>query len=148
MLSEVRDVLHKGSITSLSRTYGACGRVCVCVCAWACHTFCPLCLCSAQGVLPNPLLSPWHAQQQGLIRTSMPQRRHSELLTFFADASLTFYNKMHMCSNKFNQIFSQLHIYCVCEGCVSQLQANFAQTRLYRRLHYIKTGKNYAQTKE
>uniref|UniRef100_A0A3B3WRD9 Coiled-coil serine-rich protein 2a n=1 Tax=Poecilia mexicana TaxID=48701 RepID=A0A3B3WRD9_9TELE len=31
---------------------------------------------SHPGVLPNPLLSPWHAQQQGLIRTSMPQRRH------------------------------------------------------------------------
>ncbi|KAK2921721.1 hypothetical protein Q8A73_001206 [Channa argus] len=30
---------------------------------------------SHAGVLHNPLLSPWQAQHQGLIRTSMPQRR-------------------------------------------------------------------------
>ncbi|XP_014825358.1 PREDICTED: serine-rich coiled-coil domain-containing protein 2 isoform X3 [Poecilia mexicana] len=42
---------------------------------------------SHPGVLPNPLLSPWHAQQQGLIRTSMPQRRHT--LPFKVQKSLT-----------------------------------------------------------
>ncbi|XP_014825357.1 PREDICTED: serine-rich coiled-coil domain-containing protein 2 isoform X2 [Poecilia mexicana] len=44
---------------------------------------------SHPGVLPNPLLSPWHAQQQGLIRTSMPQRRHrvEHLVHYFTDTA-------------------------------------------------------------
>ncbi|XP_054885882.1 serine-rich coiled-coil domain-containing protein 2 isoform X2 [Poeciliopsis prolifica] len=42
---------------------------------------------SQSGVLPNPLLSPWHAQQQGLIRTSMPQRRHTSNATAFQPLS-------------------------------------------------------------
>ncbi|XP_014825359.1 PREDICTED: serine-rich coiled-coil domain-containing protein 2 isoform X4 [Poecilia mexicana] len=42
---------------------------------------------SHPGVLPNPLLSPWHAQQQGLIRTSMPQRRHTSNATAFQPLS-------------------------------------------------------------
>ncbi|KAK7901879.1 hypothetical protein WMY93_018648 [Mugilogobius chulae] len=33
------------------------------------------------GVLPTPMLSPWQAQNQGLARPSMQQRRHSESLT-------------------------------------------------------------------
>lgn len=41
-----------------------------------------LCVFSAQGgALPTPFLSPWQAQHQGLTRTSMPQRRHSESQT-------------------------------------------------------------------
>lgn len=35
------------------------------------------------GVLPAPMLPPWQAQQQGLARTSMPQRRHTSNTTAF-----------------------------------------------------------------
>ncbi|KAK2824466.1 hypothetical protein Q5P01_021641 [Channa striata] len=38
---------------------------------------------SQAGVLHNPLLSPWQAQHQGLIRTSMPQRRLTSNTTAF-----------------------------------------------------------------
>lgn len=46
------------------------------------------------GVLPTPMLPPWQTQQQGLARTSMPQRRHMETLVhFFTDkACLKYYS--------------------------------------------------------
>ncbi|KAM4729282.1 serine-rich coiled-coil domain-containing protein 2 isoform 2-T2 [Anableps anableps] len=42
---------------------------------------------SHPGALPTPLLTPWHAQQQGLLRTSMPQRRHTSNATAFQPLS-------------------------------------------------------------
>ncbi|MED6267314.1 hypothetical protein CHARACLAT_010928, partial [Characodon lateralis] len=42
---------------------------------------------SYSGVLPTPLLSPWQAQHQGLMRTSMPQRRHTSNATAFQPLS-------------------------------------------------------------
>ncbi|XP_037638698.1 serine-rich coiled-coil domain-containing protein 2 isoform X2 [Sebastes umbrosus] len=50
---------------------------------------------SHAGVLPTPLLSPWQAQQQGLTRTSMPQRRQrvEHLVQYFTDtACLKYYS--------------------------------------------------------
>lgn len=42
---------------------------------------------SHSGVLPTPLLSPWQAPNQGLIRTSMPHRRHTSNATSFQPLS-------------------------------------------------------------
>ncbi|XP_034093774.1 serine-rich coiled-coil domain-containing protein 2 isoform X2 [Gymnodraco acuticeps] len=49
---------------------------------------------SHAGVLPPPLLSPWHAQHQGLNRTSMPQRRQQRvehLVQYFTDVACLKY---------------------------------------------------------
>ncbi|XP_047207533.1 serine-rich coiled-coil domain-containing protein 2 isoform X3 [Girardinichthys multiradiatus] len=42
---------------------------------------------SYSSVLPTPLLSPWQAPHQGLMRTSMPQRRHTSNATAFQPLS-------------------------------------------------------------
>uniref|UniRef100_A0A3Q2GLV7 Coiled-coil serine-rich protein 2a n=2 Tax=Cyprinodon variegatus TaxID=28743 RepID=A0A3Q2GLV7_CYPVA len=42
---------------------------------------------SHPGVLPTPSLSPWQAQHQGLIRTSMPQRRPTSNASAFQPQS-------------------------------------------------------------